>query len=107
MILMKNEGIRLGLMSQTDSYLHMVRKHEWAQRNYGIELENFCVASNVSKVDMMKALCKAYKLRRDAILIVDDKESILCDAINNGFQAASPMEVVNYVTNEENKETVK
>lgn len=107
MTLMKNQGIRLGLISQTDSYLHMTRKNEWIQNNYDIELENFCVSSNASKINMMKALSKAYNIRRDKILIVDDKESVLCDAINNGFQAASPMEVVNFITNEVNKEAAQ
>lgn len=100
MLLMKSQGTRLGLISQTDSYIHMIRKNEWVQTNYGIELENFCVACNVSKVNMMISLNKAYNIRRNKILLVDDKESILCEAVNNGFQAASPMEVVNYVTDE-------
>lgn len=100
MLLMKSQGTRLGLISQTDSYIHMIRKNEWVQTNYEIELENFCVACNVSKVNMMIALSKAYNIRRNTILLVDDKESILCEAVNNGFQAASPMEVVNYITDE-------
>lgn len=100
MLLMKSQGTRLGLISQTDSYIHMIRKNEWVQTNYGIELENFCVACNISKVNMMISLNKAYNIRRNKILLVDDKESILCEAVNNGFQAASPMEVVNYVTDE-------
>lgn len=99
MVLLKNKGIRLGLTSQTSSYLHMTRKNEWVQKNYGIELENFCVSSSTSKIDMMKALSKAYNIRRNKILIVDDKDSILYDAVHNGFQAASPMEVVNFIDN--------
>lgn len=89
--------IELGLISQTNSYINMVRKQEWVKEKYNVDLKNYCVASN--KIDMMFALSRAYHLPNNSILIVDDKEAILENAIGNGFQAASPMEVVNFITN--------
>ena len=78
---MKSQGKRLGLISQTDSYIHMVRKNEWVLKNYGIELENCCVAKGVSKIEMMEALSSAYQIDRKGILLVDDKETVLIEAI--------------------------
>lgn len=98
---LQNRNIELGLISQTDSYMHMVRKQEWVKEKYGIDLKNYCVSSD-NKVDMMIALSRAYHLPFYSILIIDDKESVLNMAVKNGFQAASPMEVVNYVTDKQN-----
>lgn len=94
---LQDRNIELGLISQTGSYIHMIRKQEWVKEKYNVDLKNYCVASN--KIDMMLALSRAYHLPNSSILIVDDKEAILENAIGNGFQAASPIEVVNCITN--------
>ena len=95
MIELQNRNIELGLISQTDSYIHMVRKQEWVKEKYDIDLKNYCVSSD--KIDMMVALSRAYPIPFYSILIVDDKETILNMAVSKGFQAASPIEVVNYI----------
>ena len=90
-------GIRQGLISATHSYKHASAKNDWVKTNYGIELENFCVATADDKIEMMNSIADAYKYSRDEILIVDDYWYTLEKAANNYFQACSPMEVVNYI----------
>lgn len=97
MKLCAEKDIRLGLISATFSFKHMERKQEWVKNNYGFELENFCVGSPDSKVQMLQNISKAYNLKPGNILIVDDFYYTLREAANAGFQAAMPMEVVNYM----------
>lgn len=49
------------------------------------------------KLGMLIAVAKAFGYARDEILLVDDMCSNLERAADNGFQAASPVEVINLV----------
>lgn len=101
MELCKTSGIRQGLISATHSYKHASAKNDWVLDRYGIELENFCVATADDKIEMMKAIATAYKYENYEILIVDDYFAILENAANNNFQACSPMEIVNFIESRE------
>ena len=103
---LEQKGIKMGLISQTSSYIHALRKNEWVKAHYGCDLLNFSVMNNrvEAKTKMMIAISNAYNIRRDRILLVDDKEAILSQAISYGFQAASPMEVVNYMENKNDQD---
>ena len=92
-----NKNIKQGLISTTISYKHATGKCEWVRENYGIELENFCVGTYKAKIDMMLAISDAYDYEKYEILIVDGFGENLERAADNGFQACSPMEVVNYI----------
>lgn len=93
----KKRGITQGLISATLSYQHMHLKNEWVKENYDIELENYCVGHPEDKIKMLRALSVGLGLNKDEILIVDDMYSTLSSAANEGFQSATPMEVVNYI----------
>lgn len=93
----KEKGIRQGLISGTTSYIHMRNKENWVKEHYSISLENYCVCSQDMKLGMLFALAKANNLEHDEILIVDDFWNVLEKACDNGFQACTPMEIVNYV----------
>lgn len=93
------QGIRIGLISYTDSYLHMQMKQKWVEENYQVKIENFCVGSFEMKIDLMQGLCDAYQYAPDEILFVDDALANLEAAEASGFQACTPMEVVNYINN--------
>ena len=97
MTLCCNKGIRQGLISSTIFYKHAANKCDWVKDKYGVELENFCVGTPKAKLDMMLAIADAYNYKRDEILIVDDFWENLERAANNGFQACTPMEVVNFI----------
>lgn len=97
MKLCSDKGIKQGLISSTTSYKHAIGKCDWVKDNYGVELENFCVGTFEAKLDMMLAIADAYNYERDAILIVDDFWENLERAANNGFQACTPMEIVNFI----------
>ena len=92
-----SKGIRQGLISATSSFKHMKGKEDWVKENYDISLENFCVCSADAKVDMMLTISEAYRLDPNQILIVDDFYDILDKASSKGFQACTPMEVVNFI----------
>lgn len=96
---LQQNKVQLGLISATRTYIQMTRKIEWVKKNYNTDLENYCVAKGTHKVEMMEILSEAYNIPRNKILIVDDKEEILSEAVKDGFQAASPMEVVNFIDN--------
>ena len=95
----KERNIRLGLISATGQSVCSKAKLEWVSNMYGLELENFCVDTAQSKVLMLTALAEVYNLNADEILLVDDYTYNLVDAANAGFQACTPMEVVEYVEN--------
>lgn len=99
MTLCMNRGITQGLISATRSYKHAIGKCDWVKENYGVELENYCVGDFEAKLDMMLTIEEAYNYKRDEILIVDDFWKNLERAANNGFQACSPMEIVNFIMN--------
>ena len=92
-----DKGIRTGLMSATDSYVHMVLKHDWVLLKYGVDMENFCVGSSDRKAPMLEYIAKANNLDNNEILLVDDLYSTLESASNLGFQCASPIEVAAYM----------
>lgn len=91
------KGIEIGLTSVASTALHQERKLEWVRDNYGVILENYCVGDSKHKITLMKAIALGNKLDRDNILIVDDYCDTLYSAEEEGFQAATPIEVVNYV----------
>lgn len=103
MELCSDKGIRQGLISWTESFKHMKGKEDWVSENYGISLENFCVCSADAKIDMMLSISKAYKFDPNQILIVDDRTATLEKASSKGFQACTPMEIVNFFTNTHRK----
>lgn len=93
----KESNIKMGFISHVDSYTQAKEKFKWIRNAYGLELENFCVGKREYKVETLKAISKAYNLPVHSILIVDDLYITLEEAANSGFQAATPMEVVNYI----------
>lgn len=98
MALAKFVGMRQGLISDAVSYNNMLSKVKWVKGNYDIELENYCVSSDEMKLGMLKALSNANLFKNFEILIVDDNKEVLKKASDNGFQAFTPMDIVNYMT---------
>ena len=96
--LCQDNKIVTGLMSATMSFKHMEGKNNWVQNNYGIQLENYCVGKSDDKLVMLIAIANAFNWDRQTILLVDDDWNIVKSAASAGFQAATPMEVVNYIT---------
>lgn len=95
--LCKTEGKRIGIISATDSYVHMTMKQKWVAVNYQINAENFSVGTWERKIEMMEDLCEVNKYEPREILIVDDAVLTVRAAEDAGFQACTPMEVINYV----------
>lgn len=89
--------ISMGLISAASEYFTMLYKAKYVLENYGIALENFCVGKIELKVPTMKAISEAYNIEPSNMLIVDDNVPTIMSAIDAGFQACSPMEVVNFV----------
>lgn len=48
---------------------------------------------------MLKALANFYNLSPEQILIVDDNYNVLTTAGDNGFENATPIELINYIEN--------
>lgn len=96
MELCESYGIRQGLMSATSPY-HSLHKCEWVEHSYGIELENFCVSSSEDKSSTMCVIADAYDYKHNQMIIIDDYWKVLTSASNEGFQAYSPMQIVNYI----------
>ena len=92
-----NKGIRTGLMSATESYIHMTLKHDWVLLKYGVDMENFCVGRIEHKASMLEYIAQANNLSNNEILLIDDLYSTLASASNLGFQCASPIEVAAYM----------
>ena len=92
-----DRNIRIGLISQTCTVLHMLGKQQWVKENYGFELENFCVSSMPFKVEMLKAIEKSYGYRKNEIAIVDDFYEHTTNAANADFCSYTPMEIVNFI----------
>lgn len=53
---------------------------------------------------MLIAIEETFAYKKAEILIVDDNWETLVEAANYGFQACTPMEIVNYVNNMESFE---
>lgn len=92
-----NKNIRQGLISGTTCYIHMKNKENWVKKNYGITLENFCTCSQNMKLGIMIAIAETFGYKHDEILLVDDLYKNLERASDNGFQSATPVEIINYV----------
>lgn len=92
-----NEGKRQGLVSGVTCFVHARNKENWVKDHYGVALENFCVSSQEMKLGIMVAIAEAFGFEHDEILLVDDLWENLERAADNGFQSASPVEVINYV----------
>lgn len=95
--LCKTEGKRISIISATDSYVHMTMKKKWVTANYQIDVENFSVGTWERKIEMMEDICEVYKYDPRELLIVDDANMTIRAAEDAGFQACSPMEVVNFI----------
>lgn len=104
MELLKAQGTQLGLISATFSFKHMQAKQEHIKEIYGIELENYCVGMPKNKAQLLEYLAEAKGLKKKEIMIIDDRYDIQQEAANNGFIALSPMQVVNYIEWQDNKE---
>lgn len=97
------KGIKQGLISAAMSYQHMIRKEKWVKDKYDITLANYCVGERKNKIDMLIAIEKTFAYKKAEILIVDDNWETLVEAANYGFQACTPMEIVNYVNRQNRK----
>ena len=93
----KHENKRQGLISGVDCFIHARNKENWVKEHYDIELENYCVNSQEMKLGMLIAIAEAFDYARDEILLVDDVWDNLERAADNGFQSATPVEVINFV----------
>lgn len=93
----RNHNIRMGLISAVNSYPAMIGKQNWVIKNYGIELENYCVSSAGEKTQMLKSVAIANGYSQDEILIVDDLWSTIQAAEESGFQVATPIAIVNWI----------
>lgn len=93
----KHENKRQGLISGVDCFIHARNKENWVKEHYGIELENYCVNSQEMKLGVLIAIAEAFDYARDEILLVDDVWNNLERAVDNGFQSATPVEVINFV----------
>lgn len=60
-------------------------------------MKNYCVCSQNMKLGMLIAIARAFGYARDEILFVDDIWANLKRAADNGFQTASPVEIINFV----------
>lgn len=92
-----DNSIMLGLLSATMSHFHMHRKVEWVKLNYGYELDDYSVGKKEDKVAMLEAISDAYGFCRKEILFIDDCWETVASACDDGFEACSPMEVVNCI----------
>lgn len=93
----KRENKRQGLISGVTCFIHASNKENWVKEHYDIVLENYCVGSQEMKLGMMLAIAKACDYTRDEILLVDDVWENLERAADNGFQSATPVEIINFV----------
>ena len=93
----KRENKRQGLISGVDCFIHAKNKENWVKEHYNVELENYCVSSQEMKLGMLIAIAEAFDYARDEILLVDDVWDNLERAADNGFQSATPVEVINFV----------
>jgi hypothetical protein len=87
----------IGLISATYTAIQAANKLKWVEKNYGIQMENWCVGRGSNKIPMLEALMRAKGCQRSQILFIDDMREYLLEAQQHGFVAATPMEIVNYV----------
>lgn len=96
---LRENGIKMGLISHVSSVLQANIKEKWVEEHYNIRLDNFCVSTREQKVEMLKRISDGLHIERSRILIIDDAYLTLTEATDAGFQAATPMEIVNYIEN--------
>lgn len=96
---MKKNDVKMGLISHVSSVLQANVKEKWVEEHYNIKLDNFCVSTREQKVEMLKRISDGLHIERSKILIIDDAYLTLTEATDAGFQAATPMEIVNYIEN--------
>ena len=87
----------LGIISATEMFLSMNFKRMWAEEMYKAKFANYCVSTDEGKLEIMEAICRAYNYEPSEILFVDDYHKNVSNATKLGFQACSPMEIVNYI----------
>lgn len=100
MLRCKDKGLRMGLISACEFYPRMVDKADWVLAQYGVKLENFCVSKSEYKVKVLCAIASAYGLKPYEILIVDDYFATLDFCSDLGYQACTPLEIINFVDTE-------
>lgn len=93
----KSKDIRMAICSATGFYPVMEAKQESIENAYGIKLDNLCIGGASNKNLPLQYYAKLLGLENDEILLVDDLYSNVEAATKEGFQACSPMEVVNFV----------
>lgn len=94
------KGIRMGLISASVASVCTTEKVKYTKEKYGYELCNWCVGTSDTKLKMLTALSKAYRTSKGQILIVDDNLRIVQNAEDNGFQSATPLELINIFANQ-------
>lgn len=97
MLRLEDRGIPMGLISATKFFVRAEAKRVWVEENYGVELQQICVAESTDKVNMLKYIAAANGFQNHQILIVDDYYAVLHAAAAEGFMAMSPVEVVEAV----------
>lgn len=95
----ETQDIIMGLISWTAASVCATEKINFVKEKYHHTIENWCVGSIDEKIQMLKVLAEVYRLENDQILIIDDSVHVLANANAEGFQAASPIEFVNYWNN--------
>ena len=100
-VLCKNKGIEIGIISACSSFIAMNVKRQWAERTYSTSFTNYCVDSAEHKINMLEAIHKAYGFQRSQIAIVDDLIFTVTNAADAGFLACTPMEIVNFMNAKE------
>ena len=90
-------NIQVGLISSTGYFVSMQAKHKWAEDNYGVKFENYCVGKPELKLVELAAIAQHIGCKKSEILLVDDLYPTLEKASIEGFTACSPMEIVNYI----------
>ena len=91
------DGKEIGLISATESFVHMSMKQKWAEENYHVKFKNFCGGTWEKKIEILEDICEALDYDSREILIVDDMVQTLRLAEDAGFQACTPMAVVNLI----------
>lgn len=86
----------MGLISAVGFLQSGLVKHDWVQKVYNYDLENFCVNNSEDKTDMLHAVAKLYNLQSWEIMIIDDYWLVLECAEKANFVACTPAEVANW-----------
>ena len=96
--------LTMGLISVAELPYRAETKIDWVRKTYAVYLRNFCVNCNEQKVQMLQYLKDRYGLYEWEILIVDDKDDVLCECARKGFATASPLQVVQFLEEYQKKD---